>query len=275
MSSTLSTLKTYNFAKLFESENDSDVEFKIVNVADSKAEPKSVKGHQFLLGLLSPVLKKQFLNMEKNVINIRGPSYDSFRALIKFLYSGEERDIKGNNDLKIIFEIYGLGNAYQVRGIRNLMMKNSVEVPPTKLGYCLQVLQAYEDKFIFEDLVKIVQEKCYETLHNISSFDEIPQTDLIRIWEFMKHDLVLWGLTDGLEDKFKDSVKSVKAAEKKEDPEEESWDSFHVEPQPKMIEQGPICANCKATPCKDKQPLDKFKVGTKLRRTGFKTYDCK
>ena len=273
MSGTQSTLKNFNFAKLFESENDSDVEFKIFNVVDPETETKSVKGHQFLLGLLSPVLKNQFLYMKENVIEVRGPSFNSFRAFVKFLYSGEEKEIKGFNDLKVLFEIYGLGDAYQVRGIRNLM-KSLVEVPPTKLAYCLEVLQEYEAKFVFEDLVNIVQEKCYEILHNISTVDEIPQSDLIRIWEFIKHDLVFWGLSDGLENKFKDAVESIKATEKKDDPEEESWDSCHVEPQPKIVEQGPICANCNSIPCKNKQPIDKFKVGTKMRRSGFITGDC-
>ena len=279
MSGTQSTLKNFNFAKLFESENDSDVEFKIFNVVDPETETKSVKGHQFLLGLLSPVLRKQFLYMNENVIEIRGPSFNSFRAFVKFLYSGEEKDIKDIYDLKVLFEIYGLGDTYQVRGIRNLI-KSFVEVLPTKLAYFLEVLQEYEAEFIFEDLVKIVQEKCYKILHNISTVDEIPQTDLILIWEFIKHDLVLWGLSESLEKKLKDAVESIKAAEKKEelgkkeDSEEESWDSYHVEPQPKNIEQEPICANCNSTPCKDKQPVDNFKVGTKLRRTGFVTADC-
>ena len=275
MAKTSSTLKTYNFAKLFESENDSDVEFKIFN--DVLAETKSVKGHQFLLGLLSPVLKKQFLYMKENVIEVRGPSFISFRAFIKFLYSGEENDVKGINDLKVLFEIYGLGATYQVRGIRNLM-NSFVEVPPTKVAYCLEVLQEYETKFIFEDLVKIVQEKCYKTLNNISSFDEMPPTDLIRIWQFMKQDLVLWG-SSSLK-KLKDAADNKAAAERKEkterkeDPEEESWDSVPVEPQPEIIEQEPICSNCNFTPCMDKQPLDKFKVGTKLRRNGFIHGDC-
>ena len=273
----LSTLKNFNFAKLFESENDSDVEFKIFNAVDPKTEAKSVKGHQFLLGLLSPVLKNQFLYMKENVIEVRGPSFISFRAFIKFLYSGEENDVKGINDLKVLFEIYGLGATYQVRGIRNLM-NSFVEVPPTKVAYCLEVLQEYETKFIFEDLVKIVQEKCYKTLNNISSFDEMPPTDLIRIWQFMKQDLVLWG-SSSLK-KLKDAADNKAAAERKEkterkeDPEEESWDSVPVEPQPEIIEQEPICSNCNSTPCKDNQPLDNFKVGTKLRRTEFLTSDC-
>ena len=283
MLSTQSTLKNYNFAKLFESENDSDVEFKIFNTVDPKTETKSVKGHQFLLGLLSPVLKKQFLYMKENVIEVRGPSFNSFRAFIKFLYSGEENDIKSINDLKVLFEIYGLGTTYQVRGIRNLM-NSFVEVPPAKLAYCLEVLQEYETKFIFEDLVKIVQEKCFKTLKNISSFDEIPPTDLISFWEFMKQDPVLWDLSDLK--KLKDAADSKAAAEREEetekneeterieDPEEESWDSVPVQPQPKIIDQDSICSNCNSTPCKDNQPLDKFKVGTKLRRTEFLTSDC-
>ena len=228
MPSTLNTLKTYNFAKLFESENDSDVEFKIFNTVDPKTETKSVKGHQFLLGLLSPVLKKQFLYMKENVIEIRGPSFDSFRAFVKFLYSGEKKDIKDINDLKVLFEIYYLGDNYQVRGIKDLM-KNSVEVPPAKLAYCLEVMQEYEANFIFEDLVKIVQEKCHETLHNDATFVKIPQTDLIRIWEIMKHDLVLWGLFDGFEKKFENAMNKIDVSE------EESCDleSVHVEQQHK------------------------------------------
>ena len=110
MPSTPSKLKTYNFAKLFESENDSDVEFKIFSPVDPKTETKSLKGHQFLLRLLSPVLKKQFLYMKENVIEIRGPSF------IKFLYSGEEKDIKDINDLKVLFEIYCLGKNYRAGG---------------------------------------------------------------------------------------------------------------------------------------------------------------
>ena len=271
----LSTLKNFNFAKLFESENDSDVEFKIFNTVDPKTEAKSVKGHQFLLGLLSPVLKNQFLYMKENVIEVRGPSFISFRAFIKFLYSGEENDIKGINDLKVLFEIYGLGATYQVRGIRNLM-NSFVEVPPTKLAYCLEVLQEYDTKFIFEDLVKIVQEKCYETLNNISSFEELPPTDLIRIWEFMNQDLVLWGWSDlkKLKDAAEKAAERKEATESKEDSEEESWEPVPVEPQPEIIEQEPICSNCNSTPCMDKQPLGKFKVGTKLRRTGFIHGDC-
>ena len=116
MPSTPSKLKTYNFAKLFESENDSDVEFKIFSPVDPKTETKSVKGHQFLLRLLSPVLKKQFLYMKENVIEISGPSFNSFRAFIKFLYSGKEKDIKDINDLKVLFEIYCLGKNYRAGG---------------------------------------------------------------------------------------------------------------------------------------------------------------
>ena len=277
MLSTQSTLKNYNFAKLFESENDSDVEFKIFNAVDTKTETKSVKGHQFLLGLLSPVLKKQFLYMKENVIEVRGPSFNSFRAFIKFLYSGEENDIKSINDLKVLFEIYGLGATYQVRGIRNLM-NSFVEVPPTKLAYCLEVLQEYETNFIFEDLVKIVQEKCYETLNNNSSFDEIPPTDLIRIWESMNQDLVLWGWSSLK--KLKDAAEKTAAAEKKEeterkeDSEEESWEPVPVKPQPKIIERGPICSNCNSIPCMDRQLLNKLKVGTLLRRTQYSSADC-
>ena len=240
------TLNTFKFAKLLESENNTDVEFQIFNAVDPRAETKSVKGHQFLLGLLSPVLKNQFLYMNENVIEIRGPSYNSFRAFVKFLYSGEEKDITGINDLKVLFEIYGLGDTYQVRGIRNLM-KTSVEVPTTKLAYCLEVLQEYESKFMFEDLVNIVQEKCFKTLHNGFTCNEIPPTDLIRIWEIMKSDLILWGLTDGLEKKFEDAVQRIKEAncnepEKKketgqDDSEEESWDleSVHIEQQRNIV----------------------------------------
>ena len=244
-----STLKIYNFVKLFESENDSDVEFKIFN--DVEAETKSVKGHQFLLGLLSPVLKKQFLYMKENVIEIRGPSFNSFKTFIKFLYSGEEKDIKGINDLEVLFEIYGLVDTYQVRGIKNII-KNSVEVPKPKLVYCLELLQKYQSEFMFEDLVKIVQEKCFITLHQGFTCSEIPPTDLIRIWGIMKCDLVFWGLINGLDKKFEDAVQRIKQAncheqEKKQETgqdysDEESWDleSVHIDPKRIKLQVYPL-----------------------------------
>ncbi len=251
MLSTQSTLKNYNFAKLFESENDSNVEFKIFNAVDTKTETKSVKGHQFLLGLLSPVLKKQFLYMKENVIEIRGPSFNSFKAFIKFLYTGEEKDIKGINDLKVLFEIYGLGDTYQVRGIRNLI-KNSVEVPTPKLAYCLEVLQKYQREFIFEDLVQIVQGKCFKTLHKGFTYSEIPPTDLLRIWGIMKCDLVFWRLIDGLDKKFEDAVQRIKQAncheqEKKQetgqdysDEESRDLESVHIDPKRIKLQVYPL-----------------------------------
>ena len=99
VSGMMSTLRNYNFSKLFKSATiETDIEFKILN----GEEVGSVKAHQFLLSLLSPVLKKQFEHMNGgNTIEIHGPSFRSFQTLIQFLYTGDQKEIQSKKKNEI------------------------------------------------------------------------------------------------------------------------------------------------------------------------------
>ncbi|XP_023334358.1 uncharacterized protein LOC111705891 [Eurytemora carolleeae] len=162
MKSKMINIKDYDFQDLLDpASNLDDVEFKIVD--ENSQELGTVRSHKFLLSLLSPVLKKMFMSREKGfiVVEITGPSFISFQTLIQFLYTGDESVITDISSIDDLFDLYCLGDKYELRGSRNLIKEvvSSFKINQENWIHILKGIKKHENTFLFEDLCDILRVK--------------------------------------------------------------------------------------------------------------------
>ena len=104
-----------------------------------------------MLSILSPVFKRKFSKGENNdVIQIKGPSFESFDILIRFLYTGDGTLITKLTSLETLFQLLVLGEEYQLRGCRKMIQERMESVDISDYGQVFKVLKKYENDFVVE-----------------------------------------------------------------------------------------------------------------------------
>ncbi|XP_023334356.1 uncharacterized protein LOC111705890 [Eurytemora carolleeae] len=89
------------------------------------------------------------------------PSFISFQTLIKFLYTGDESVITDISCIDDLFDLYCLGEKYELRGSRNLIKEvvTSFKINQENWIHILKGIKQHENTFLFEDLCDILQDK--------------------------------------------------------------------------------------------------------------------
>ncbi|XP_023349253.1 putative leucine-rich repeat-containing protein DDB_G0290503 isoform X2 [Eurytemora carolleeae] len=203
MKSKMINIKDFDFHDLLDStSNLHDVEFKIID--ENFQELGTVRSHKFLLSLLSPVLKKMFSSREEGsiVVEITGPSFISFQTLIQFLYTGDESVITDISSIDDLFDLYYLGDKYELRGARNLIKEvvSSFKINQENWIHVLKGIKKYENTFLFEDLCNILQDQVQGYLKGCPSSDEylddIQESDDTDFYSWVKNWIQKWRRSD-------------------------------------------------------------------------------
>ena len=134
-----------------------------------------MKAHKFLLSILSPVFKRKFSKGENNdVIQIKGPSFESFDILIRFLYTGDGTLITKLTSLETLFQLLVLGEEYQLRGCRKMIQERMESVDIFVYGPVFKVLKKFEEVSVVKSIWDLLYKRTVSLLQvNYSSEKEV------------------------------------------------------------------------------------------------------
>ena len=192
-------LGSSQFTSMCCSSNYFDVDFKIISGVDNITEVGVVRGKRSVLSDLSPVFKELLQDESKSVFEIRGASFKSFRILNKFLHCADIReDLNDIRDVNFLFEIYNLGNRFQVNEIKEIIkncVQTEVKISERSIVSNLRIINIYKDSSKYEDLVKVLRERCLTKIHEcFQDLETMDKCVLRDVWRLVELDLKLWKL---------------------------------------------------------------------------------
>jgi len=102
----------------------SDVTFRVI---EGEMVVGELKAHKYFLATVSSVFRKQFfgkLAEKKEIIDLKETTYDAFKFLLKYIYSGSDVDgLGGVNELEEVFEIINLAEKYDIKTLSDEILK--------------------------------------------------------------------------------------------------------------------------------------------------------
>ena len=155
-----------------------DVEF----VFGEEETKETVKAHKYLLAQKSPVFKAMLFGpLQENRIQIKGTSLKLFKLLIDFMY--EEAINVSGLDLCQQFEIYNLGEMYDVAGLKLLASEAMSKREITKDNVIEMVSDAERYSQVFKEVSEDLIKRCVrfvakEVLHSRKDFITFSSTYL-------------------------------------------------------------------------------------------------
>ena len=130
----------------------------------------SVKAHQFLLSLISPIFRQKLSTHEDSslqTIEIKGFSLESVNTMIKLLYSGDRTLMSRLSSLESLFQLALLGEEYELRGSRTMIQEWVPQVDISDFNDVFQVLKKYEDRFTVECVWNLLYKRTVSILQRI------------------------------------------------------------------------------------------------------------
>ena len=127
----------------------------------------SVKAHNFLLSLISPIFRQKLSTHEDSslqTIEIKGFSLESVNTMIKLLYSGDRTLMSKLSSLESLFQLVLLGEEYELRGCRTMIQERVEQVNISDYYDVFQVLKKYEDRFTVECVWSILYKRTVSVL---------------------------------------------------------------------------------------------------------------
>ena len=105
-----------------------DVTFRVI---ESEAVVGELRAHKYFLASVSTVFRKQFfgkLAEKKDVIDTKETTYDAFKFLLNYIYNGVSDVNEGGRGLEEIFEIINLSEKYDMKSLRDEIVKQLDEM---------------------------------------------------------------------------------------------------------------------------------------------------
>ena len=138
-----------------------DVVFNVESGEDGNS--GTIMAHKYLLAQKSSVFKAMLFGpMMKSEVDIRGTTMEMFQILIDHVY--ERAPGLADLDTSQLFEIYNLGEMYDISSLKQQAMDQLMATTLTKSNVVCVAHQAEKQKNIFEQLSESLYKKCLQFL---------------------------------------------------------------------------------------------------------------
>ena len=108
------------------------------------------------------------------MIQIKGPSFESFDILIRFLYTGDGTLITKLTSLETLFQLLVLGEEYQLRGCRKMIQERMESDDIFVYGQVFKVLKKFEEVSVVKSIWDLLYKRTVSLLQvNYSSEKEV------------------------------------------------------------------------------------------------------
>jgi len=125
-----------------------------------------IKGHKLLLGLYSPVFKKQFYSDgkdSKDIIPIKQTTRESFEKMIDFIYSKEIDWV--TLTVMELYDVVNLAEKYDMPPLTEVV-KSQLEMYPLTMENLMEVANTADEYQQFPDVTSAVLLSCAKFLHS-------------------------------------------------------------------------------------------------------------